>query len=291
MDFFRVSFMNENELIRLNQEGLFPGPGESEELFSERASFCLKLKNSKESLLPNSEEANGELLSRISSKSKKLLGIAPSWIPIYFSNYKLAPWHGGVAWIFRQDDVSPLSAFFQIRKSAKKEGKLFWGYSIEEILLHELSHVLRMSFEEPKYEEWLAYKSSTNSFRRFFGPLFQSAKESMLLVILLIISLIIQFALNEVSLSNWLIAQLPWITFLCFLCIRLTLKNLTIKKTIQNVTPILKKNIDPLHLLYRLTDREIDLFSRMKPEDIVDYFKSNLKKELRIKLIKNTYLI
>lgn len=42
-----------------------------------------------------------------------------------------------------------------------------------------------MMYEEPKFEEILAFDSSTSVFRRFFGPIVKSSYESSIFILIL----------------------------------------------------------------------------------------------------------
>ena len=116
---------------------------------------------------------------------RRIYGFAPHWVPLFFSNYQLAPWHGGCAWIFQLNDNTPYAAFLQLRSAFRTQKRYLGMYERTELIAHEMAHIGRMMFEEPEFEEIIAFQSSTNRFRRFFGPLFRSSKESMLFVIVL----------------------------------------------------------------------------------------------------------
>jgi hypothetical protein len=92
-----------------------------------------------------------------------------------FSNKKLLPWEGGCLW--QRENEKPL---LQLRKVFKKKERFLWLYSKKEIIEHELVHAKRLHFDEPIFEEVLAYQTSPSAFRKFFGPFFRNSKESLL---------------------------------------------------------------------------------------------------------------
>ena len=92
-----------------------------------------------------------------------------------FSNERLAPWHGGCAWIFQFAEGLPTAALIQLRQVFSRQPTFLGIYHRDELLTHELVHVGRMKFEEPRFEELFAYETSTSAFRRWFGPLIQAS--------------------------------------------------------------------------------------------------------------------
>ncbi len=219
------------DLQQLNKEGLIPGPSETEEAFFARV-----------------------------VKAKKCLPVAlndfdaaPTWLDVFYDNKKLPFWQAAATWI---EDDTP-------RIQLKKKNLL--GYSTEEILSHEAVHAVRFAFDEPRFEEILAYHTSKNKFRRFFGPIFQHSWESTLFVVLVLASLIPYLKL------------LPWV-FLTYLLVRL-IRN---QKTFSEC----KKNLS-LSIMLRLTDKEIALFSKW--ENILPYINQAKDKSLRWRMIYVNY--
>ncbi len=153
----------DTELRTLNRQGLIPGPEESSDDFRKRVEKCLK-----KGISPDSA------LLQACGNTQILFDVRPTWVPLTYSDSGLAPWHGACAWIY----ATPLHATLQVRKRWKEKEKS-WGYSREELLSHELCHVGRMAFEEPQFEEVLAYRTSSPGYRRWAGPMVQSSGEAM----------------------------------------------------------------------------------------------------------------
>lgn len=251
------------------KEGILPGPGETEEQYRERAHYCLNLRNSFKDLVDTGfqdqvlEPVTEEGLNRV----ERLYGIRSTWIPFFFSNYRLPFWQGGCAWIFQQTVNSPVSAFFQLRQVFRKQNTYLGIYPRDELVAHELCHVGRMAYEEPRYEELLAYRTSKSPFRRYWGPLFTTPAQSgifaLLLLLILMADLITLFFQPDLYGSiQWMkVLPLVWIGWLIF---DLMVRQRIFKKCLH---------ILPEKILYRLTDREIDLFSKMTLDEILEYGK------------------
>lgn len=252
------------------KEGILPGPGETEEQYRERALYCLNLRESFKNLVDtgfqdqNLEPISPEGLNQV----EQLYAIRPSWIPFFFSNYRLPFWQGGCAWIFQQSESSPVSAFFQLRQVFRKQQTYLGIYPRDELVAHELCHIGRMTYEEPRYEELLAYRTALTPFRRYWGPLFTTPAQSgifaLLLLLILMVDLItLVFNPDLYGSIQWMkLMPLAWIGWLVFDLIR--------RQRIFNKC----RRLLPEKILYRLTDQEMDLFSGMTLEGIDDYGKA-----------------
>ena len=228
----------------LNQRGLFPGPEETQEEFKERVRT---LRSSK------AEDHDGPR-----TLLKELFGCEPDWVPVEYSNKGLALWEGAATWIEKG------IVRIQLKKGFKK-GVYLGLYRRDEVLAHELVHLSRMAFEEPKFEEVFAYITSKSKLRRLVGALFRRPLESTLFV-----------ATAFLPLGALLLGSAEWfpvlwsipLFYFSFLAARLTLTQRTLNKCIKALFTLVEK---PLGLALRLTDKEISLFSRLKPEEIQAY--------------------
>lgn len=248
-------------------EGILPGPGETEEEYRLRAAYCLSLRTIfKEQVdVPFQDAMIQPVPVEGLDTIDALYGIRPEWIPLFYSNYRLPFWQGGCAWIFQQSETAPTSAFFQLRQHFRKEETYLNLYSREEVVAHELSHVGRMKYEEPRYEELLAYRTSTSPFRRYFGPLFTTAAQSgifaLSLLLLLMADLITLFYQPELYPAvQWLkLFPLAWLGWLIG---DLVQRQRRFNACLQKL---------PEQVLYRLTDHEIDSFAKMDLSEIQAY--------------------
>lgn len=285
------------QLLELNRKGLIPGPGETEEQFFKRCSYCLNLKDNLDQeikgLFNGSMEEHSKILESSCASLSKLSDIDPSWTLLFFSNYKLAPWHGGCAWIFQLTEESPTGAFMQLRKAFQHSPLYLKIYQREELLKHELVHVSRMAFQEPKYEEFLAYHTSGSAFRRWFGPIIRSSKESLLLVVVLALILVFDFFLiamqrpEAFQATLWL--KLIFLLLFVFALGRLCFGHYRLKRCLQNLKKCIVDPEKAWAVFYRLQDSEIDAFACMSPQQIKEYSFLQKEKELRWKVILEAY--
>lgn len=285
-------------LIKYNQMGLIPGPEESETEFLERAEYCLNLKE----ILSKADLNNIEVidtptsqavLSEAMAQTNLLYDIQPSWVPIAFSNDRLAPWHGGCAWIFQMDN-SPTTALLQLRKNFATAKRFLGIYNRKELVVHELSHVGRMTFEEPKFEEIIAYRSAHTGFRRYFGPIIQSAWESLMFLIVLAFSFAIDLYMiaadkpDPYHLSTWV--KLGPLILIIVACLRLWKRQTVFERCLTRLKKGFNNEKIANAVLYRLTDNEIEKFSRWSFEEIIQYAKKQSGDgNLRWKVICEAY--
>ena len=297
-------------LLELNQKGIIPGPQESETAFLERAKYCLSLQTSlrdelsKEVPFALELPASHEMLRSALAKTSDSFDMEPSWIPLFFSNYRLAPWHGGCAWIFQITDNAPLGALLQLQKTFRHNSSYLGIYHRDELIAHELAHVGRMAFNEPRFEEFLAYSTADSKFRRRFGPIVQSAKESMFFILVLLGTLAVDLSFLLTDYYNFFFTSL-WIkiiplSLILFAILRLWKRQIQYNKCILNLTPLLKNefkpNVPPMHrsaqaVIYRLTDHEIVEFSNMTANEILNYVEEHRNSSLRWRLLVKGYFL
>lgn len=287
----------EEQLLYYNNLGIIPGPDESPIDFIKRGEYCLSLKNHlSEELKTNlgtSHNDSSELLKDGFVQIKHLYDFSPTWIPVFFSNYQLTPWHGGCAWIFQMSNDTPTAALLQLRKSLIHSPKYLGLYHRQELVSHELAHIGRMMFNEPMFEEMLTYHSSPSKFRRWFGPILQSSTESMLFVVVLSLIIFIDifllsFGSYQMYLSAiWLklipIAMIGWAMF------RLWNKHHYFKSCLNSLSTCLHDKSKATHVIYRLKDSEIIQFSKMNPAEIKEYATIAARNSLRWQAISTAY--
>lgn len=269
--------MNLNTLLAYNEMGLIPGPGESEEAFLERASYCQTI----DSILEESPAKLFASTPEIDEELKRELGFTLPWTPVLYSNKDLALWHGGCAWIFEKEGGGPKGAFFQLRKSFSKKNSVF-GYTKKEIYLHEAVHVGRMAFDEPQFEEVLAYRTSKNRFRRYVGPIITKPYEALLFFISLIIPLIlIPYLPRTLDLIPFLLPViligLGWV--------KLVKKQGSIGAAFKTLVYLTGSEELASHILYRLTDKEIVQYGKLPLEKLKGLIYSERTQSLRQQLL------
>jgi len=237
--------IKDEELLDYNKRGLFPSPEENEVAFLERVSKVKREYNPIE--IPYYD-------------------IAPDWVSIIYGNKNLAFWEGAATWI------SPEEITIQIKKN-----KLSSFYSEQEIIKHELIHAVRASFNEPKFEEFLAYRTSLKKWRQIFGPIFQSHWEAYPFLLLLFFPLLGVFGF------------LLCIGMFLFLFLRLFKRHQTLDRCAKKLKMLLEKKEEVWPMILRLRDTEIILFSLSSIEKITHYILTQKKESLRWRILTLSY--
>lgn len=224
--------IEKNDLYWLHwgRRGLIPGPYESEEEFLARVSN-LKV------------EPDQNLWERSHKITSHLFDFSIDWVPLYFSNKKLSFWEGAALWVSKSPAI-------QLRENFKKGSYL--GYKLEEVLAHEAVHAARILFEEPQFEEVLAYRTSKNRLRKWIGPLFRKPWEAFVFMLTFGASLLGYFWL-PLSFLAWLGFKLAWAQW-------------TLQRCLKKL---------PLSVVVCLTDEEIRRFSSLPLAEIEAHFEND----------------
>ncbi len=243
--------LTDQELLDLNRRGLIPGPQESEEEFLQRLAKIETVKAEGVSLSSSDwEEAYAVL--------EPHFGIRPDWVRAYYSPKGLPFWQAAATWIEESIPSIQLKPPFQ-------KGSYYKLYSRKEVLAHEAVHAARTAFNEPRFEEIFAYKTSARAFSRWIGPLFKRSWESYLLIALvpLLATPLFSLPLLAIAFGSLRLAHAYWHVHLCTKKLSTFVKN-------------------PRVILLCLTDREILLFGRMSQEAIQTYVSKGDSLRLRM---------
>lgn len=271
-----MSLSNE-ELISLSQKGFWPGPDETE------FHFLRRVKLTKKERLPG--KAEEEALRKTNALTKSLFGFSCDEIPFVFEDKGLSFWEGGALWIEEEQGTS--LPHVQLKRKLQKGSYLM--YKLEEVLSHEMLHAARIAYNEPRFEEILAYKTSKHPLRRYLGPMFRTSKEAGFFLLLLLAGLFLEM----LSATGKIALTAPWMAFpffwLCFLYARTRISHRTFEKTQRKIQGVLGKSSNSLAVMARLTDQEIKVFSKASPEQIKQTFKEGKEKELRLAVIYQQY--
>lgn len=246
--------ISDDHLLQLNGQGIFPGPDETMAAFAQRAQYgggC--------EAAPQREGAE--------EITQKLFGFRGHWMRVVFSNNKLRSWEAAATWIAPQEAPT-----IQLRRALQK-GSYLGLYSLSEVLSHEMLHVARAPFGDSKYEEMMAYLTSTQWLRRTVGPLFRTPRESLVYAVAI--------GLSVCAPGLWLIPLLLTSLFSW----RLVKVRRTFRKTLRGLCTITPH---PLAMLVRLTDEEIDAMAAWDREAILLYAKS--QSSLRWRLLNLAYV-
>ncbi len=281
------------ELLLLNQRGFIPGPKETQEDFFKRIELCEKFsKNpdlfSKEFFFSSQNILTWHEWDWPRSRVTELFDVTPDWIVAFYSKKDLSFYQGAATWIMERKDKNKFAAV-QFQPSLKK-GKYFWFYDRDEMLSHEAVHVVRMAFNDAKTEEIFAYLTSSSSFRKIFGPIFQSSTETHLLFFFLLAGLGAQllctfFPLGVVA---WFFQVLSF-----FLIVKGLFRLFRIRKkffkTYKKLSQILKCSKKSRAVLFRLTDKEIFSFSKKNISEILQYIQERKENEFRWEVLNLAY--
>ena len=283
------------KLLLLNREGFIPGPKESYESFMKRVSLTKKLYEDANKFFEKEKppfKLNDKLkkpeLSWVNPTLLNLFDISVDKYPVYFSNEKLNFLQGAATWFLDFEGV--FVPLLQLRKNLKK-GTYLKIYELEDVLSHELVHFARAGFDEKIFEEFLAYSTSSRLLRKIFGPLFDSFKEICWFLGFLSIFLVSQYI--SIFFESIFFSALFVISFLgvfgstFFYMGRLFFRKKIFNRCFKKLIEILKNKKQAKAVIFRLTDREIKRFSKMKLEEIERYAKS--EKSLRWRVIFEAY--
>lgn len=291
--------LNDSHLLHLNQLGIIPGPDEQEEDFLKRADQCLHLA---QTLASAGEPAGFSSAQDLHPQSvlegpfvmtSSLFDMAPDWVPLFFSNRGLALWHGGCAWICQLSEESQPVGFLQIRRWFADHLSYLGLYDRNELLAHELAHIGRMTFQEPIYEEVLAYRTSKSAFRRWLGPIVTSGREAAVFLLVLLLLIIVDIAtIMQPGMGGWKIAlglKLIPITMVALALCRLWLRQRKLSCCLLHLNQLFNHEGRANAVLYRLTDAEIRQFAQLTPQDILHYAHDAGPRSLRWRLLVLAY--
>lgn len=258
--------LNKELLSTYRKQGFIIGPNETEENFLKRIAICTNPFPQEYFPVSSPTVFNKDQITSLLTRNIKYqhdryasLLAAFSWLPIFLSNYKLPFWIGGAVWICSKTDV--VIPILQLRKHFINPRRINL-YLPEEICMHEAVHAMRTSFEEPKFEEILAYSTSPNCIHKWLGPLFQTSWESTLFLVLLV--------LGSFGALFFYVAMLPFFISLAFFILRLYSRHRAMSKCVKNLKSLFS-TIDPFTIIIHLTDQEILRFSKLSQKELSYY--------------------
>lgn len=257
------------DLLLLNHRGLFPFEEEDEK------QFFLRIATSSP-YIQNIKELSAALL-----KCKKIFDVEPDWVKIIEQQKGLTPWQGAVMWLQKDAhgnlepliQISPRLQSFLLRKF----------YAKEEVISHELIHAMRLPLHSSRFEEIIAFHTSHNPFRRYFGPLFRHPYEVYVLFVAVLLGWLGLFW-TDISFFVWI----PWGVCL-FAISRLFFSHLVFKRCKAKLTTLLKDKSKALAFLSRLTDTEIAMIAKKPLKEIKIYTEEMKSKHVRWKMLCHAY--
>lgn len=279
-----MQFIADQQLLLWNRQGMIPGPNETEELFLQRTKVNLTQDWTTELPFKPLQCASRTILNSSLSTIFFRYNIKPDWLPVVFNNYRLAPWQGAATWIIANAD-GPQTAVVQLRKHFETSETYLKIYERDEILTHEFVHGGRIAFEEPRFEEILAYRLSPARFRRVCGPMIQSQWEAVALLAALMIGAILLLFFPTISLVSYLLAAFG----ITALIIRTGIRHWRFNRCLQSLEKTLGDPHNAEAVIYRLSDQEIIDFGGWSAAQIRNYCEDERAKSLRWRVIALAY--
>jgi hypothetical protein len=259
-------------LLKLSNRGLIPGPNESEQVFLLRADSSPSACH-----LPYPDA-----LQRVS----EIFFMAPDWVEVFVQSKGLYPWEGAAAWIEQREDG------VRCTRIQIKDSFLSRLYPKEEVIAHEMVHAMRVMFDEKRFEEILAYRTSQNSFRRYCGPFFAGSKETIAFLISFVVpwlawmgELTFEIELLASNLFFMPAVVLAWGIF------RLARSQDVFSSALKNLKKTIADRNKALAALLGLTDSEIELFAKSSAEEIRSYASAQKDKSVRWRQLYSTYFV
>ncbi len=216
--------------------------------------------------------------------------IRPASIDVTYSNERLSFFEAGCTWM--QDDEQGKKAWIQLRKIFQYKDRYLFFYSKAEVLAHEYVHAIRYPLGSNKFEEFFAYYLSKNQsrLRAFLGPLFETSRDTYFFLL----SFILPFCYSLIFSLTWMLPE--WLGPLFFLLpvattLYFTLRLLTRWRILYRCKNVLKQVVkgNPLHLMVRLTDEEIELFAHKDAHGIINWIEKQKQCSFRWQLLAAAY--
>jgi hypothetical protein len=247
-------------IAALNQRGLFVGPNETEADFFKRVGS----------------------LEVLQSVRLEQFDASPDWIEMKVGSEGLSFWEGAATWV-EETSAGVRSCQIQVKRSF-----LTQFYPMQELIEHEMVHAMRLMFDEARFEEILAYQTSKNQFRRYFGPLFSGPKAAKQLIGSMFLSWGIYLAevLFDFFVFEEFIFFLPALVLGAYLLQLVKSQNIFLAAQ-RHLQGAINKTAQSLFVLLRLTDKEIEQFAKSTPEEITAFAKE--QQDLRWKQIFHCY--
>lgn len=292
-------------LILLDSHGLLMGPDESLDRYVAR---MRALRQNTQDLLTGTEEgAKSELLElgladcivipkdvfeTAGSRTRRLYDFAIDWAPGFYTNSKMGFLFAGCALYSRAEFL----VVCVIRKAFLNRKK-WLIYDRDELLAHELCHVAHIGFETENYEELFAYQTSTNWFRKLFGGMLRTTKETYILLGAVVTMLLAQtWNVTTRSPLEWNLAPMPQIIagLLCvvvFILIRYLQTFYRFRRALGHLRRVVTNPDRALAILFRCSESEIRTAATTHdPERLRHWITTMAAQSPRWKIIARKYV-
>ncbi|RMD76708.1 MAG: hypothetical protein D6820_12295 [Lentisphaerae bacterium] len=289
---------DETSLETLDAMGFIPGPTESEQDYRQRViQMCQTL----DEFLGRVEKerhvtyyglefyADARIPESIYQKALQHLDtlwkIHPEWVPGFFSSQKMGLLFAGCAVFSLQLKL----AFMFLRKTFTTNDR-WLIYSRDELMAHELTHIAHASLADSQFEEFLAYQTSPNGFRRLLGGILRTPRDTYLLMGSMLTLMLLQIAnITFRAPMLWWSMPAPMIAGgFCALLGGALILYLRRRQKILRAEKACRQIFDLPHgwpVIFRATWEEIEYLASHTPDEIQQQITSWQKARLRWRII------
>ena len=231
-----------------------------------------------------------ELFEQANRKTSELYDFSIDWVPGFFTDKKMGLLFAGCAMYSLED----FFAVFVIRNAFRKRKK-WLIYSRTELIAHELCHIAHIGFDGRDFEEMFAYQTATSRFRRLFGGVLRSSKDTYLIlgsVLFLLVAQTVNITFR--SPVEWQNFPMPlimagvlfvfaWI-LTCYLH-----KMSMFRAACKQLSKRFNRN-DILPIMFRCSYEEIREIAALKNKEILEaWLTQNQRESVRWRIIMNKY--
>ncbi len=273
-------------LYSYDAKGLFPYDEESAQEFLERGNVFHAFYLARNTLFADALTQEDTLLAQ--KLTKKLFDFSCDEVVCFFSNQSLYLWQGACFWM--QPYQSYSLPVIQLKKAFRKGS--YCGYSVEEVLSHEMVHAARLPINGSLFEEIFAYQTAKGLFRRYLGPLFAKPIDSTVLLCTLILSWLMAFVSFYTDRDVYVfIGAIPCFVWLFYLCAKLCILHTLFFLSKKKLRYLVKRPEFLLAVLVRLKDKEIGKIAISPLEKTFNYFQEGQNNSFRLKIVFTKYFI
>ena len=271
--------------LEYHQMGFFPAPTETEEVFFKRVEQTLSWSKTLDTQPIHCEDLNYELgpktklpvdmVQRDGATCQNLYGCCPAWVPAYAESKGLPHLTGGMAVQYLDSQTQQVHSWFQLKPVFARQEK-WLIYSRQELISHEMCHIARFHLHSHRYEETLAYKTSTSRLRKAIGGALLSPSDQHMLFFSLLawisVDVMTIMGMNIGVLSWALRAMFPVLLILgLFRCHNIHKELRRAQESLAHLFP--KENV--LKVLFCLNDEQILTISKLEPPELETWWKEN----------------
>ena len=205
---------DEDAMIQLDRYGLLAAPGEDNTACATRIKSWLEADSNllmdikcghSVELDPGIKVTKNDVIASevrepAAAKCRELYGFSVDWAPGFFLRSGVGLLWGGCAW---HDEKSNITVF-ALRNSFRTSAN-YLVYNRDELIAHESCHAARSPFgNDWQLEEFFAYQTSTNPFRRYIGNCFVLKSDAILFLAPAFIVLLQQI------IKSFYVPSFPW---------------------------------------------------------------------------------